>query len=118
MVETVPEQYYIYLIWQKHLIAFIDINILTVIRVQSYSIQWAFPTIQHETLQQKGRNSSIVVRMPPVLDPNVKLPKAESKRKHSTEAANPGVRNSIPHLSYNLQLHHHRLWLAKGAEVC
>lgn len=118
MTETVSEPYYIYLIWQKHFFGWIDSNILTVIWDQSNSIQWTFPAIQHETLQQRGRNSSIVVRMPPALDPNAKLPNAESKRKHSTEAANPGVRNNIPHLSANLQLQHHRLRLAKGAEVC
>lgn len=86
--ETVPEPYYFYLIWQKHFLGWIDIYILTVRRDQSNSIQWTFPAIQHETLQQRGRNSSIVVRMPPALDPNAKLPNAESKRKHSTEAAN------------------------------
>lgn len=41
--QTVPEPYYIYLIWQKHFLGWIDINILTVIRDQSNSIQWTFP---------------------------------------------------------------------------
>lgn len=114
MTQTAPEPYCIYLIWQKHFLGWTDMNILTVIWDQSCSIQRTFPAIQHETLQQRGRNSSIVVRMPPALDPNVKLPNAKSKRKHSTEAASAGARNSIPHLSANLQLQHHRLRLAKG----
>lgn len=79
--------------------------------IQVYS-WWTSPTIQPATLKQRGRNSSIVVRMPPVLDPNARLPNAESKRKHSTEAAN-GISTSDVS-----QLQHRRLWLAEGAEVC